>query len=72
VTLVSYTLTMMPAEGYEDEVPYYLAIARLDEGPRIFAQMVKATQNPKIGDRVKIVWEKTDAEFPVFKFQRTG
>ena len=68
-TIISYTHTTMAAAGFEDEVPYYLAIAKLDEGPRVFAQMVKDTKEPKIGDKVKIVWEDRDANFKIFKFQ---
>jgi uncharacterized OB-fold protein len=68
-TIISFTRTIMAADGFEDEVPYTLAVAKLDEGPRIFAQMVKDTAPPNFCDRVKIVWEDTSADFPVFKFQ---
>lgn len=68
-TVVSWTHTIMAAQGYEDEVPYYLAIAKLDEGPRVFAQMVKDTREPKIGDKVTIVWEDLTPDYRIFKFQ---
>ena len=55
-----------PSVGARGELRH---AARLDEGPRVFAQMVKDTKDPQIGDRVKIVWEERDNDQRIFKFQ---
>jgi uncharacterized OB-fold protein len=68
-TLISVTHSSMAGAGFEAEAPYYLAIAKLDEGPRVFAQMAKTTDAPRIGDRVRIVWDRYDGEFAMFKFE---
>jgi hypothetical protein len=67
--LIAVTHTTIAAAGFESEAPYYLAIAVLDEGPRVFARMVANTPEPKIGDRVKVVWQPHDGDHLMFRFE---
>jgi hypothetical protein len=57
-TLVARSLCYAPAPGFEDEVPYLLGIVELDEGPRVFAPVVAGEDQPKIGTRMRIVWQQ--------------
>ncbi len=55
----SYTLVYEPADGFENQVPYIMAIIQLDEGPRITAQIVDCKpEDVKIGARVEMVFRK--------------
>jgi uncharacterized OB-fold protein len=72
----SYTEISAPPEGFEDQVPYILAIIELDEGARLTAQIVDAHKDDvKIGSRVEQVFrviQRDDPEGPVhygFKFR---
>ena len=56
--IVSYTLIHTPAEGFEGQAPYTLAIIKLDEGPRLTSQVVGNTDNIQIGTRVRSVFRK--------------
>jgi len=42
-TLVAATLTHFPAPGFKDKLPYLQGLVRLEEGPRIFANLTGAT-----------------------------
>jgi uncharacterized OB-fold protein len=56
-TLIAITECCVPAPGFENEVPYYLGIVQMDEGPRVLASIVKSTSGPcEIGSRMQIAW----------------
>ena len=69
-TLVAQTLCHSPAPGFEAEAPYLLGIVALDEGPRIFARIVNAEHGDlKIGQAMRLVWDETRADRPVYQFE---
>ena len=55
--LITYTTAHFAPVGFEDEVPYTLALAELDEGPRVFTRLSKdiSEDEIKIGMKVKLV-----------------
>lgn len=72
----SFTDVTAPPEGFEDQVPYILAVIELDEGTRLTGQIVDAHKNDvKIGSRVERVFriiQRNDPEGLVhygFKFK---
>jgi uncharacterized OB-fold protein len=72
----SFTEISAPPEGFEDQVPYILAIIELDEGAKLTAQIVDAHKDDvKVGSRVERVFrviQRDDPEGPVhygFKFK---
>ena len=51
------------ANGFEDQVPYVLAIIELEEGPRLTAQITDCNPDGvKIGDEVEIVFRRMGQE----------
>ena len=74
--IYSFTEVTAPPEGFEDQVPYMLAVIELDEGARLTAQIVDAHKDGvKIGSRVEQVFrviQRNDPEGLVhygFKFK---
>jgi len=72
----SFTEVTAPPDGFEDQVPYILAVIELDEGARLTAQIVDANRDDvKIGSRVEQVFrviQRNDPEGLVhygFKFK---
>ena len=60
-TLVAFTQTHFPAPGFTDRLPYLQGLVRLDEGPRIFANLSGATLGElKVGDRMRIAFDGGD------------
>ena len=55
--LITYTTAHFAPVGFEEEAPYTLALAELDEGPRVFARLSKKISGNeiKIGMNVKLV-----------------
>lgn len=45
-TLHSYLVQHRPAPGWEDEVPYVVAIVQLEEGPRMMSNVVGVDPDP--------------------------
>jgi uncharacterized OB-fold protein len=75
-TVYSFTEISAPPEGFEDQVPYILAIIELEEGAKLTAQIVDANKDDvKIGSKVEQVFrviQRDDPEGPVhygFKFR---
>jgi uncharacterized OB-fold protein len=56
--IVTYTLIRTAAKGFESQVPYTLAIIKLDEGSRMTAQIVGDPEKMYIGMRVRSVFRK--------------
>lgn len=61
----SFTEIHSPASGFEEQVPYVLAIIELEEGARIIGQIVDAhKEDVKIGDNVESVFRKLQSDDP--------
>ena len=61
--VISYTVVHVAAEGFEDQVPYVLAIVELEDGPRITAQVTDCGPDEvRIGDEVEIVFRRMGQE----------
>lgn len=61
--IVSYCTVHVPADGFEDAVPYVLAIVELEEGPRITAQITDCNPDSvKIGDEVEVTFRQIREE----------
>ena len=57
--VVTYTIIHSAPENFEDQVPYPIAIIKLNEGPRITAQIVDCDiDDVKIGMKVKSTFRK--------------
>ena len=63
--IYSFTEVTAPPEGFEDQVPYILALIELDEGARLTAQVVDAhMKDVKIGSRVERVFRVIQRDDP--------
>ncbi len=61
--VLSYTVIHVAAAGFEDQVPYVLAIIELEDGPRLTAQVTDCNPDEiKIGDEVEIVFRRMGEE----------
>jgi hypothetical protein len=61
----SFTEVTAPPEGFEDQVPYILAIIELDEGARLTGQIVDAhNSDVSIGSRVEHVFRVIQRDDP--------
>ncbi len=73
--IVSYTVIRTAPSGFEKQMPYVVAIVRLDEGPNITGQIVGDINEVEIGKRVCPVFRKMYEDGPGgliiygFKFQ---
>lgn len=57
--VVTYTIIYSAPENFEDQIPYPMAIIKLDEGPKITAQIVDCDINDvKIGMKVQSTFRK--------------
>jgi uncharacterized OB-fold protein len=61
-TVVTFTVIHTANEQFEALTPYVLAIVKLDEGPRMTAQIVCRPDEVKIGMRVKSVFRRIAAD----------
>lgn len=61
-----------PPTGFEDRLPYVLAIIRLDEGVQLMSNIVgDGATAAKIGDRVTVSFEEaSDVVLPVFQLDQ--
>jgi uncharacterized OB-fold protein len=63
--IYSFTQIDVPPAGFEDQVPYVLAIIELDEGARVTGQVVDCrASNVKLGDRVAPVFRVIQRDDP--------
>ncbi len=61
--VVSFTVVHDPAEGFEMQVPYVLAIVRTVEGPQLTGQVVDVTpEQVRIGLKVRATFRKLREE----------
>lgn len=63
--VVTYTVVRVAPEGFEREIPYIVAIVKLEEGPRITSQIVDCDLGDiEIGTKVRAVFRKVGEESP--------
>jgi uncharacterized OB-fold protein len=69
-TLYSYVISHRPARGFEDDVPYAIAVVELAEGPRMMTSLagVPATPEDLVLDMpLRVAFEpRGDMTLPVF------
>jgi uncharacterized OB-fold protein len=69
--LHTYVIAQRPAPGYEDEVPYAIAIVELDEGPRMMSNIVGIPSTPEhlvLDMALQVEFEaRGDMRLPVFR-----
>jgi uncharacterized OB-fold protein len=77
--VVTYTIIHVGQEDFEEQVPYAIAIIKLDEGPRITAQIVDCELDEvKIGMKVESTFRKikqdgsTGAIYYGYKFRKSS
>jgi uncharacterized OB-fold protein len=61
--LASFIILHRAWPGYEKEVPYIVALAELDEGPRMLTNLPGSPPDPtalKIGARLTVTFEQRD------------
>lgn len=57
--VLTYTIISAPPEGFERQVPYIMAIVKLEEGPKLTTQIVDCELDEiKIGMKVRSVFRK--------------
>ena len=55
--------------GFENEVPYVVAVVELDEGPRLITNIVGVSPDKVLCDmRVKVVFDDSETGVPIPKF----
>lgn len=73
--LVTYVLSARPAPGFEDELPYAIAIVRLDEGPHLMTNIINTEITPqrlRPGLPVEAVFVDVNETITIPKFQPVG
>ncbi len=77
--IFSYTIIHVAPKNFEKQVPYAVAIIRLDEGPRLTAQIVDTPlEEIKIGMRVESTFRRiqdegyTGAIYYGYKFKKSA
>ena len=65
---VVYHRAFHPA--YRDDVPYNVVIVQLDEGPRMFSNVIGVDSSEiEVGDPVEVVFDRVDEELAVPRFR---
>jgi len=60
--VITSTVVYSSSSGFENQVPYVLAIVRLDEGPQLTTQIICDPDEVEIGSRVGPVFRKIGEE----------
>jgi uncharacterized OB-fold protein len=61
--IVTFAITHVAPNGFEDQVPYAIAIIELEEGPRLTAQITDCDPDVvKIGDEVEMIFRRIGQE----------
>jgi uncharacterized OB-fold protein len=70
-TLHSYVISHRPAPGFEDEVPYAIALVQLAEGPRLMTNIVGIENTPEklvLDMELEVDFQdRGDLKLPVFR-----
>ena len=68
--LYSFTETLVPARGFEGKEPYLIATVELEEGVRLMSLLHNCSAaDVRIGMRVRLCWDKINADFEYFAFE---
>ena len=71
--LYSFTVVRRSVDPDRFEVPYVLAVVRLDEGPHLLTNLVECElADIEVGMRVAVRFERIDADFHVYPFAPEG
>jgi hypothetical protein len=71
-TLHTYVISHRPAPGFENEVPYTIAIVKLDEGPHMMTNIVGVEHTPEnlpAGMAVQVDFEDVTETITLPKFR---
>lgn len=71
-TLLTYVLSARPAPGFENELPYAIAIVQLDEGPHMMTNIINTDLTPAnlpVGMAVEVVFDDVTDAISIPKFQ---
>jgi hypothetical protein len=60
--VVTFTVVRSASEQFQQMTPYVLAIVKLDEGPRLTAQVVCNPEEARIGMKVRPVFRRISAD----------
>ena len=76
-TLHTYVISHRAAPGFQDYVPYVIAIVELDEGPRMMTNIVGVDPQPQkllIDMAVEVEWDQQndDINLPLFRPVSSG
>jgi uncharacterized OB-fold protein len=72
-TLHSYVISHLPAPGFEP--PYAIAVAKLDEGPKMMCNIVDCPQTPEalvIDMSLEVSFEKVNDDITLAQFKPAG
>ena len=73
--LHTYVINQRPAMGFQDYVPYVIAIVELDEGPRMMSNIVGIDPSPEnlpIDLALEVTWEQQSDEITLPLFRPRG
>ena len=71
--LYSFTVCHRPAPGFENDVPYNIALIELEEGVRMMSTVVECPKDHlKIGMPVEVVFDDVTPETTLPKFRPVG
>ncbi|MCA9844281.1 MAG: Zn-ribbon domain-containing OB-fold protein [Dehalococcoidia bacterium] len=71
-TLLTYVLSARPAPGFEEELPYAIAIVKLDEGPHLMSNIVETEITPEnlpAGMALEVVFDDVNETISLPKFR---
>ena len=69
-TVYSFTETYVPIAGFEDRVPYFIAMVDLEEGVRILANLINVeAKEVTVGMPVKVAFEEITKDANYFCFE---
>jgi uncharacterized OB-fold protein len=74
-SLYSYVISYRPAYGFQDYVPYVIAVVQLEEGPRMMTNVVGIEPKPEnlpIDLPLEVSWEKQDDNITLPLFRPAG
>ncbi len=80
--IYSFVINTRPMPGFEDEVPYIIAVIELDEGPRLMTNLIDVPGDDvpskaaaiRVGASVEVVYEQVteDITLPKFRLSTTA
>ena len=76
-SIYSFVINTRPMPGFEDEVPYVIAVVELDEGPRLMTNIIDVPGDDvtskaaaiHVGDAVEVVYEHATETITLPKFR---